>query len=533
MKKGFTLIELIAVITLLAILGILVIPSILNLVKNKQKDLSDASNDVLYKATELYLSKHDDYDLINGNIYCISLSELASENLITTPFVNPVTRSEISLDKQVEVSVVNKSYTYNFKDSCTEKYVYNDGTGANVPDLLNKMVPIKYDGTNWIYADIYTNWYDYNNKQWANAVVLNTGVDKKVGDIISESDVALWYVWLPRYKYTIFNGNNESVPEQVINVTFEKNTNTTGSVKCTNNIDGTEGCIDKNFNYIKNNSSTYTHPAFTFGSRELTGIWVGKFEISTTDTTCNNTPSVSNCNKISVVTIKPGVSSFRYASLSNFFYSIQNISEDYEITDGDSHMLKNMEWGAVAYLKQSKYGLGTTDIGINNNSNYITGCGAPTESASSTTCNKYNTATGMLASTTGNIYGVYDMSGGAYEYVMGNMKNSSNEFYSNSAGFTNTPDSKYYDTYKYGEGTQTNYHERGKLGDATKETLTNFNYNAGGWYKDHSYFVKDSYSWLSRGGGYSGTSSVGIFYFSGVNGGTSNYYSSRAVLSSK
>ena len=38
MKKGFTLIELVAVITLLAILGILVIPSILNLVKNKQND---------------------------------------------------------------------------------------------------------------------------------------------------------------------------------------------------------------------------------------------------------------------------------------------------------------------------------------------------------------------------------------------------------------------------------------------------------------------------------------------------------------
>ena len=521
MKKGFTLIELMAVITLLAILGILVIPSILNLVKNKQKDLSDASNDVLYKATELYLSKHDDYDLINGNIYCISLSELASENLITTPFVNPVTRSEISLDKQVEVSVVNKSYTYNFKDSCTEKYVYNDGTGANVPVLLNKMVPIKYNGTNWIYADIYTNWYDYSNKQWANAVVLNTGVDKKVGDIISESDVALWYVWLPRYKYTIFNGNNGSTPEQVINVTFEKNTNTTGSVKCANNIDGTEECIDKNFNYIKNNSSTYTHPAFTFGSRELTGIWVGKFEISTTDTTCNNTPAIDNCNKISVVTIKPGVSSFRYANISNFFYSIQNISEDYEITDGDSHMLKNMEWGAVAYLKQSKYGLGTTDITVNTNSNFYTGGGSGTA---------YKT--NVAQSTTGNIYGVYDMSGGAWEYVMGNMNNSSNAFYSSNAGFTTAPDAKYYDSYKY-DSSSNKTHKRGKLGDATKETLATFGNTSGGWYSDYAYFPYSSDSWFLRGGYYVNGTFAGVFYFRSGTGGDLSSYSARAVLSAQ
>ena len=518
MKKGFTLIELIAVITLLAILGILVIPSILNLVKNKQSDLSDASNDVLYKATELYLSKHNDYDLINGNIYCISLSELASENLITTPFVNPVTRSEISLDKQVEVSVVNKSYTYNFKDSCTEKYVYNDGTGANVPDLQSKMIPIKYDGTNWIYADVYTSWYDYSNKQWANAVVLNTGVDKKVGDIISESDVALWYVWVPRYKYTIFNGNNEGVPEQLINVTFEKNTNTTGSVKCTNNVDGTEECIDKNFNYIKNNSSTYTHPAFTFGSRELTGIWVGKFEISTTDTTCNNTPSMANCDKISVVTIKPGVSSFRYANVSNFFYSIQNISEDYEMISGNSHMMKNMEWGAVAYLKQSKYGLGMTDIAINDNSNFYTGGGAGTA---------YKT--NVAQSTTGNIYGVYDMSGGAWERVMGNMKNSSSAFYSNDSGFVTAPDAKYYDSYKYDSSSNTT-HARGKLGDATKETLTTFGNTSGGWYKDLANFPYSNGTWFSRGGGYGDGNGAGMFLFYYTSGGISNFDSTRAVI---
>ena len=87
-------------------------------------------------------------------------------------------------------------------------------------------------------------------------------------------------------------------------------------------------------------------------------------------------------------------------------------STDYITSNGinqsDSHMMKNIEWGAVAYLKQSNYGLGITDITINSNNSY-TGGGSGTS---------YKTNIGQ--STSGNITGVYDMSGGAYEYVMGN-----------------------------------------------------------------------------------------------------------------
>ena len=50
---------------------------------------------------------------------------------------------------------------------------------------------------------------------------------------------------------------------------------------------------------------------------------------------------------------------------------------DYLTTNGissaDSHMMKNIEWGTVAYLKQSIYGLGITDIEINSNSLYYKG----------------------------------------------------------------------------------------------------------------------------------------------------------------
>ena len=377
-----------------------------------------------------------------------------------------------------------------------------DNSGANKPVLYTNMIPVVYDGTKWLYSDgTQTNWYNYTDKQWANAVVLNSGVTKNVGDEVTEEDVALWYVWIPRYKYTIFNGSNGSAAAQLINVTFENGTNRTGTVTCSDNADGSETCST-----ITNGTSTYTHPAFKFGNTELTGFWVGKFEVS---------------GSTSTITVKPNVSSLRSQTVSSFFTAIQNVKTTYGISNADSHMMKNMEWGAVAYLKQSKYGLGTTDIAINDNSSLYTGGG---------TSDAYKT--NVAQSTTGNIYGVYDMSGGAYEYVMGNMKNSSNAFYSSNARFTTAPDAKYYDSYKY-DSSSNKTHERGKLGDATKETLATFGNTSGGWYSDYTRFPYSSYPWFLRGGQYVYNIYAGVFYFSSNGGGVDGSISARAVLSAQ
>ena len=521
MKDGFTLIEILAIIILLSVLALVTYPIINGVINDSRKDLYDKQIDELERHTRTWISENvESLELVDGYSRNVTFEELKNSGYIQeSSVINPKTNEPLSGCMTINYSDEITGFNVYYNEKCSEiAKGYADNSGANRPELFENMVPIKYENNKWIVADTSQKWYDYNNKEWANAVVLNKGVTKNIGNEITEEEISLWYVWIPRYKYTIFNGNNEGVTAKLINITFEHGKSNTGTLQCRTIDDGSEMCTDNLNGGTINQISTYTHPAFKFGNTELTGFWVGKFEVS---------------GSTSAITVKPNVTSLRSQTVSSLFTAIQNVKTTYGINNADSHMLKNIEWGAVAYLKQSKYGLGTTDIGINNNSNYITGCGATAESASSTTCNKYNTTTGMLASTTGNIYGVYDMSGGAYEYVMGNMKNSSNAFYPNGSGFKTVPDSKYYDVYMYGVGTQTNYHARGKLGDATKEILVHFNYNAGGWYKDHSYFVKDTYSWLSRGGGHSGTSSAGIFYFNGVNGGASNYYSTRAVLSSK
>ena len=130
--------------------------------------------------------------------------------------------------------------------------------------------------------------------------------------------------------------------------------------------------------------------------------------------------------------------------------------------------------------------------------------------------------TGVLASTTGNIYGIYDMSGGANEYVMGVEKTSNGTIQYQNSGFnaSNMVESKYYDLYEY--GTSNSDYSRSKLGDATGETRN--------WYSDNQRFIYSSAGWFMRGGAYTNGSAAGAFNFLHSGGGADGYGGAHAVL---
>ena len=120
------------------------------------------------------------------------------------------------------------------------------------------------------------------------------------------------------------------------------------------------------------------------------------------------------------------------------------------------------------------------------------------------------------------------MSGGAREYAMGNMVNSSGVFYSGNSGFNSAPDAKYYDKYTYGTSYTT--YIRGKLCDATKETLTTIGVQNGGWYDDYSSFPKTTGCWFLRGNDASGGFQAGIFEYNYDSGELRKNYSTRSVI---
>ena len=563
-KKAFTLIELLAVIIILAIVALIATPIILDVVDDARKSAGLSESNMIYSSINNYCAsiemKKQLGTLDSEDVDCSSKTSFTTEEI--SKMVNlgsaTVESNSYANGKLTSLVVISNNNRYVLcsngsmaleLDGCevnTPEITFKDNSGANSPELLDNMIPVYYDGSNWIVSDgTQQKWYSYDTKEWANAVVLNSDVTKNVGDPVSEDEIALWYVWIPRYKYQLFNADNGSVNEQEIQIKFESGTSSTGTVSCTDNISGTDGTTSSETCTNASNGNWYTHPAFTLGTQELTGFWVGKFEVS---------------GSTSKITIKPNVTSLRSQTVSSFFTAIQNINTTYSL-NGDSHMMKNMEWGAVSYLSHSKYGI-NEEVYINNSSSYYTGRSggnvggsantvATQYPSNSTSSNKYysygyytydgkivnydgsigdyvtDRTLGTKASTTGNIYGVYDMSGGAWEYVMGNMVNSSGAFYTSNAGFSTPPDSIYYDSYTYGTSSTT--HGRGKLGDATKETLKIFGSTSGGWYSDYASFPNSSHSWFGRGGYYIYGSIAGLFYFYHIPGGSSSYYSARAV----
>ena len=274
------------------------------------------------------------------------------------------------------------------------------------------------------------------------------------------------------------------------------------------------------------NTSYYTHPAFTFDNKELDGIWVGKFETSADPSgNCFRNSTFNYCQG-SVIghhpRILPNVNSIRYQEIySQFRESVKfaggevdsnNVvsfagSTFYGLTVAtDSHLMKNSEWGAVAYLSHSKYGI-NTEIRNNNyrldNNTYkdLTGCGA---------ANNYDTETNECAipygtpsnetlsypqSTTGNITGIFDMAGGSNERVMGTF------------GSFLPYDSKYYNVYDDED-------------DCTLESCGGHAlYETNSWYDDSNRFVSSSYKSFIRGSWNGGGTSAGIFAFDRMNPG--------------
>jgi len=413
---------------------------------------------------------------------------------------------------------VTESTNVNGDQTIYAQYTYKEAIlNGTQPVLSSNLVPVNISNNGTVTkADTSKEWYRYKNQRWANAVVLVSKTNYSNGQTIPESNIQSYFVWIPRYKYQIFNtGNYTSLTSlsttavQTINLVFE-NKNTAISSGTTKN-------------------AWLTHPAFT--SFNSNGFWVGKFESGYKGATTTAGAEV-NSSDSTKLQIKPNIYSWRSLTVGNMF----KVSYDYLRSD-DSHMMKNTEWGAVAYLQHSVYG-SNKKVRINNNSDHKTGYATVSEStcgyndSASTTCNSYgiiasitnlyNTTAGYLASTTGNIDGIYDMSGGAYEYVMGynmNAKKTGGEseiisLYSNF--FTNNSWNKYYDKY-YTSDTGKDFNKR-ILEDATGEMGPFAAGPISSWYENYSTFPDTERPWISRGGIYKDGTGAGIFMFHRWNG---------------
>ena len=414
-----------------------------------------------------------------------------------------------------------------------------------------KEITSDQEGFSW------NDWYSYvagdnstdsKNSKWANA---KSTVDGS------------YFVWIPRYEYKLTGkeiGGTGTDKAGTITIKF---------------IDKTVKTPDKEEYKI--------HPAFTTNlqlggwDKEISGVWVAKYEMSMEQTTDNgatwNNVKLKNGNiALSDTTrtvSKPNNYSWNYINISNCFDNSLNYST-LQLTGSDSHLMKNSEWGAVAYLAQSEYGLNGTNIYINNvnlhsstgaQSVYaITGCAAATADADqvvtemdtttkrpkATNVYTWTQASGTKASTTGTIYGIFDMSGGTWERTAAIVNNGNLTTFGKSLmnSLINGKSSKYVTVYPYDSSvdkteansdiaSEKNYKKNTRIyGDGIRETST-----AGtgktSWYTDHSCFPAVGSPFFLRGGALWDGEDAGLFYFFRGSGASAYGGGFRAALVAK
>ena len=497
---------------------------------------------------------------------------------------------------------------------------YLESKGVNAPKMLTGMTKISFilpseegatkgevvkDGEEGFDKN---NWYDYKEGKWANAMT---------------EDGSMW-VWIPRFAYKI-EGEEVKVVFLI---------NDTDKYYDEKGIEQTAERAKKGETVNTKGDKYYVHPAFTDEreldfenggwDKELTGIWVAKFEAGYASGNNSAEVKASNVNYSqsnawvgAAETNKTDsngdggetdtarnwldgiygaeTTAIKYPTFQPITYSMNyiNINDSYNIskalTDSgniyglnsattDSHLMKNSEWGAVAYLGWSKYGANKVEPYVNditaNSGNTkrqedtpggtglvsvyaITGLTTGTTTATSTKITEANLTSissrtgnkattnedgrkiyawdqieGQKSSSTLNMYGVYDLSGGVWERTAGYVNNGNNRLtaYGKSVVANGDTSTKYATVYPHKSPENSNIDiasgENYKLntkifGDAVRETSTSGTGSIS-WNGDYSYFPSLDCPFFLRGGSYNGGSSAGLFCFYRDSG--SSYY---------
>ena len=567
----------------------------------------------------------------------VSINLVLGENGIIT--IAKRAKENIELAQIEEEKELNELYAQLEAESSEKKT-----NKANAPKLLTGMIPIKFEmptatamGTVVQTTAKDTDWYEYGTtydetndttmKRWANA---------------QTEDGSMW-VWIPRFAYKI---TGETIDVKFLIGTSDNYYDEEGNIQTAQRQKTTDQIIDSTKEYT-------VHPAFTNESsinyanggwdKELTGIWVAKFAAGYASG--NNSAPVKSSNEnysqstsyvqaTESTTGKDGnldarnwldgiygskTTSIKYPTFQGTTYAMNyiNHSDAYKIAraltdDGNiyglssntanSHLMKNSEWGAVAYLSKSQYGQNDEEIKVNNanllsgnrkrtstsgksgvDSVYgITGCtsnetsegsitttieainGVSENTANANGIYVWNQKTGQNASTTGTIYGIYDISGcvwertadfisNGHEYLLEYGKSLLDETKVNYTIDENTKtvtantgaSTKHVTIYPYSSpessnidtASQNNFKNNTKIyGDAVRETTSanagtsNSGWSTSSWNSDASCFPALFGPAFKRGGCLWDNSAAGAFAFISVDGASNFHYGFRAVL---
>lgn len=120
--KAFTLIEVLAVITLIALLTYLALPLVINQVNKSKGKMDSSMQTLIQQAAGSYIEMNQtENPKKEGNTYCISLKTLIDYGYLKEPLINPSTQEKINIEQYVKAHFISGvEAEYSITNTCEE-----------------------------------------------------------------------------------------------------------------------------------------------------------------------------------------------------------------------------------------------------------------------------------------------------------------------------------------------------------------------------------------------------------------------------
>lgn len=116
-RKGFTLVEILAVITLIGVLALIAIPTVDAIIKSsKERAYADQKKVIISAARDWAAANIMTLPEVEGESTYITLGDLKLGGYIEVEVINPINELCISNDTEIVITRKNNNYTYEFVD---------------------------------------------------------------------------------------------------------------------------------------------------------------------------------------------------------------------------------------------------------------------------------------------------------------------------------------------------------------------------------------------------------------------------------
>lgn len=118
MKKGFTLVELLAVLVILGVITLVAVPNVIKTNQQSAEQNYEEFKKTIENAAEVYMETHiDKKPKNNADTVTVTVSDLKEYGFINRNLINPKTANEVNDNDYVKVEKDNGTLKYTYIES--------------------------------------------------------------------------------------------------------------------------------------------------------------------------------------------------------------------------------------------------------------------------------------------------------------------------------------------------------------------------------------------------------------------------------